>query len=29
MGFLQVNKILKNTKQTQFGDIISQKLAGL
>jgi DNA primase len=29
MGFSQVNKILKNTEETQFGDIISQKLAGL
>ena len=29
MGFSQVNTILKESKQTQFGDIISQKLAGL
>ena len=26
MGFVNINKILKNTKQTDFGDIISQKL---
>ena len=29
MGFSQVNTILKESKETQFGDIISQKLAGL
>ena len=29
MGFSQVNTILKESKQTEFGDIISQKLAGL
>ena len=29
MGFSQVNKILKNTEETNFGDIISQKLASL
>ena len=29
MGFSQVNTILKESKQTGFGDIISQKLAGL
>lgn len=29
MGFSQVNSILKNTEETQFGDIISQKLKGL
>ena len=29
MGFSQVNKILKNTNETNFGDIISQKLKGL
>ena len=29
MGFSQVNKILKNTEETEFGDIISQKLLGL
>ena len=29
MGFSQVNKILKESKQTEFSDIISQKLAGL
>ena len=29
MGFSKVNKILKNSKETKFGDIISQKLKGL
>ena len=29
MGFSQVNTILKNTEETNFGDIISQKLKGL
>ena len=29
MGFSQVNTILKESKQTGFGDIISQKLKGL
>ena len=29
MGFSEVNSILKNTQETQFGDIISQKLKGL
>jgi ArsR family metal-binding transcriptional regulator len=29
MGFSQVNKILKNTEETEFSDIISQKLKGL
>ena len=29
MGFSEVNSILKNTEETQFGDIISQKLKGL
>ena len=29
MGFSEVNKILKNSKETKFGDIISQKLKGL
>ena len=29
MGFSQINKILKNTEETNFGDIISQKLKGL
>lgn len=29
MGFIKINSILKNTEKTQFGDIISQKLAGL
>jgi hypothetical protein len=29
MGFSQVNTILKESKQTEFGDIISQKLKGL
>ena len=29
MGFSQINSILKNTEETEFGDIISQKLAGL
>jgi len=29
MGFSQINKILKNTEETEFGDIISQKLKGL
>ena len=29
MGFSQVNTILKESKQTEFGDIISQKLLGL
>jgi len=29
MGFSQVNKILKNTEETNFSDIISQKLLGL
>lgn len=29
MGFSQVNQILKNTEETEFGDIISQKLLGL
>jgi DNA primase len=29
MGFTQVNKILKNTEETNFSDIISQKLFGL
>jgi hypothetical protein len=26
MGFQQINKILKNVKPTDFGDVISQKL---
>lgn len=29
MGFSQVNTILKESKETEFGDIISQKLLGL
>jgi hypothetical protein len=29
MGFKEVNKILKNSKDTQFSDIISQKLKTL
>jgi len=29
MGFSQVNKILKSTEETEFSDIISQKLKGL
>lgn len=29
MGFSQVNELLKQSKETQFGDIISQKLLGL
>lgn len=29
MGFSEVNSILKNTQETQFSDIISQKLKGL
>ena len=29
MGFEKVNSILKESKQTKFGDIISQKLLGL
>lgn len=29
MGFFQVNTILKESKETEFGDIISQKLLGL
>ena len=29
MGFSEVNSILKNTQETGFGDIISQKLKGL
>ena len=29
MGFTKVNKILKQTKNTGFEDIISQKLQGL
>ena len=29
MGFSEVNSILKNTQETEFGDIISQKLKGL
>ena len=29
MGFTKVNKILKETKNTGFEDIISQKLQGL
>ena len=29
MGFSEVNSILKNTQETKFGDIISQKLKGL
>jgi hypothetical protein len=29
MGFSEVNKKLKNTKQTDFEDIVSQKLKGL
>ena len=29
MGFSKINTILKQSKKTEFGDIISQKLAGL
>ena len=29
MGFVQINKIIKETKETHFEDIISQKLLGL
>jgi DNA primase len=29
MGFSQINKILKNTEETEFSDIISQKLLSL
>jgi hypothetical protein len=29
MGFEKVNQILKQTKKTEFGDIISQKLKGI
>ena len=29
MGFKEVNKKLKNSKETDFSDIISQKLKGI
>jgi hypothetical protein len=29
MGFKEVNKTLKNSKETDFTDIISQKLMGI